>query len=265
MHLGKKPLFAAGCYRDPPRRSRGSLSTERRQGCDEGHQGGSRDRHRQPQRQGVQLAVADRPEARRAEAEVSRAASTSRRPPPTGPNLTAAAQAGYNLVFGVGFLLGDATARGGALPDDEVRDHRLLGRRGDRNAQAEERPRPALQGAGGGLPGRRTSRARAKNTATGRHDRDGRRTRSRRLTATSPATSTASSRSQPDVKSRTATRRTSSIRRSARRRRSTRSPTARGRLPGRRQCGLGALDAAKEKGVWGIGVDADQCYLGTTS
>jgi basic membrane protein A and related proteins len=27
-------------------------------------------------------------------------------------------------------------------------------------------------------------------------------------------------------------------------------------------CGLGALDAAKEKGVWGIGVDADQGYLG---
>ena len=28
------------------------------------------------------------------------------------------------------------------------------------------------------------------------------------------------------------------------------------------QCGLGALDAAKEKGGWGIGVDADQLYLG---
>jgi basic membrane protein A len=27
-------------------------------------------------------------------------------------------------------------------------------------------------------------------------------------------------------------------------------------------CGLGALDAAKEKGVWGIGADADQGYLG---
>ncbi len=27
-------------------------------------------------------------------------------------------------------------------------------------------------------------------------------------------------------------------------------------------CGLGALDAAKEKHVWGIGVDADQAYLG---
>jgi len=27
-------------------------------------------------------------------------------------------------------------------------------------------------------------------------------------------------------------------------------------------CGLGALDAAKEKGVWGIGVDADQLFLG---
>ena len=28
-------------------------------------------------------------------------------------------------------------------------------------------------------------------------------------------------------------------------------------------CGLGALDAAKEKKVQGIGVDADQCYLGS--
>ena len=28
-------------------------------------------------------------------------------------------------------------------------------------------------------------------------------------------------------------------------------------------CGLGALDAAKEKNVWAIGVDADQGYLGT--
>ena len=28
------------------------------------------------------------------------------------------------------------------------------------------------------------------------------------------------------------------------------------------QCGLGALDAAKEEGVQGIGVDADQAYLG---
>jgi basic membrane protein A len=27
-------------------------------------------------------------------------------------------------------------------------------------------------------------------------------------------------------------------------------------------CGLGALDAAKSKGMWGIGVDADQAYLG---
>jgi basic membrane protein A len=28
-------------------------------------------------------------------------------------------------------------------------------------------------------------------------------------------------------------------------------------------CGLGALDAANEKGVWGVGVDADQGYLGS--
>ncbi len=28
------------------------------------------------------------------------------------------------------------------------------------------------------------------------------------------------------------------------------------------QCGLGALDAARDRNVWGIGVDADQAYLG---
>jgi len=28
-------------------------------------------------------------------------------------------------------------------------------------------------------------------------------------------------------------------------------------------CGLGSLSAAKDKGLWGIGVDADQAYLGT--
>lgn len=28
------------------------------------------------------------------------------------------------------------------------------------------------------------------------------------------------------------------------------------------QCGLGTLSAAKDKGIWGIGVDADQAYLG---
>ena len=27
-------------------------------------------------------------------------------------------------------------------------------------------------------------------------------------------------------------------------------------------CGLGALDAASQEGVWGIGVDADQAFLG---
>ena len=27
-------------------------------------------------------------------------------------------------------------------------------------------------------------------------------------------------------------------------------------------CGLGALDAAKESGKWGVGVDVDQSYLG---
>ena len=61
----------------------------------------------------------------------------------------------------------------------------------------------------------------------------------------------------------TATRRTSSTRRSARSSRSTRSQQgAKVVFQVAGQCGLGALDAAKEKGVQGIGVDADQAYLG---
>ena len=50
---------------------------------------------------------------------------------------------------------------------------------------------------------------------------------------------------------------------SARRSRWTRSPRARDvmfQVAG--GCGLGALDAAKDKDIWGIGVDADQAYLG---
>ena len=67
----------------------------------------------------------------------------------------------------------------------------------------------------------------------------------------------------PQVRRSTATRRTSSTRRSARRSRSTRSPRGSKvvfQVAG--GCGLGALDAAKEEGVQGIGVDADQGYLG---
>ena len=41
-----------------------------------------------------------------------------------------------------------------ALPEDEVRDRRQLGRRGRAQGQADQRPRSALQGAGGRLPGR---------------------------------------------------------------------------------------------------------------
>ena len=77
------------------------------------------------------------------------------------PNLTAAARGGYNLVISVGFLMGDATARGGqALPEDEVRDHRqLAASRRSCKGKPDERPRPALQGAGGRLPRRLPRRA----------------------------------------------------------------------------------------------------------
>ena len=100
------------------------------------------------------------------------------------------------------------------------------------------------------------------NNAEGRSPASAAR-RSRRSTITSRATRPAPRRPTRASRRSTATPRTSSTRRSARRSRSTRSRKGSKvvfQVAG--GCGLGALDAAKEKGVQGIGVDADQSYLG---
>ena len=87
--------------------------------------------------------------------------------------------------------------------------------------------------------------------------------RSRRWTRSSPATRRAPRRRTPTSSALRLLGGASSRRTSARSSRSTRSPRARRSCsPVAGQCGLGALDAAKEKGVQGIGVDADQGYLG---
>ena len=74
------------------------------------------------------------------------------------PNLTTLAKQDYDLVIAVGFLMASALEKVAArYPDVELRDHRLLAV-GDED-EAEERSRPALQGAGGRLPRRLPGRA----------------------------------------------------------------------------------------------------------
>ena len=70
------------------------------------------------------------------------------------PNLTTAARGGYNLIISVGFLMGDATAQvAKRFPKTKfaIIDNTGVARA---EGQADERPRPALQGAGGRLPRR---------------------------------------------------------------------------------------------------------------
>ena len=76
------------------------------------------------------------------------------------PNLSAAARGGYNLVISVGFLMGDATAAvAKRFPKTKfaIIDNSGVAKRAQ--GQAEERPRPALQGAGSRLPRRLPRRA----------------------------------------------------------------------------------------------------------
>ena len=149
----------------------------------------------------------------------------------------------------------------GEVPGHEVRGHRR--QRGGHEVQAQERRGPAVQGGRGGLP--RRLRGRPLRQGRGRRTRSAPSAarRSRRSTPTSPATRPAPRRPSRRSRRSTGTRRTSSTRRSARS--SALNQIAEGsvvvfQVAG--QCGLGALDAAKEKSVQGIGVDADQGYLG---
>ena len=111
------------------------------------------------------------------------------------------------------------------VPGHEVRDHRR--RRDGPQEQAHQRRRPALQGAGGGLPrrlhGRPVPQGQRRRTRPARSAAR----RSRRSTTTSPATRPASRPPTRTRRSPTATRRSSTIRRRARSSRSTRSPRAR--------------------------------------
>ena len=143
------------------------------------------------------------------------------------PNLSTLAQQKYDLVIGVGFLMADAmNTVASKFPDTKfaIIDVDAV----DAQGQAQERPGPALQGAGGGLPRRLPGRP----VHQGQGRRAGHRLRRRpEDPAGRPLHRRLPGRRQGGQPGRsrrsTATRRSSSTRRSARSSRSTRSSRAR--------------------------------------
>ena len=131
--------------------------------------------------------------------------------------------------------------------------------------QADERPRPALQGAGGRLSGRLPRRAAVEERPEQRgRDRGGRRPEDpagrpvhrRLLPGREEGVPGGEGRAQllPGL------HRPGEVQGAGAQPHRQRRDRSSSRSPG--GCGLGALSAAKEKNVFGIGVDADQWYLG---
>ena len=159
--------------------------------------------------------------------------------------------------------MGEATEKvANVVPGHEVRDHRLPA--GGDEVEAEERLGPAVQGGRGRLP--RRLHGRPVREGPGRRPGRSRRSaasRSRRSTPTSPAT-----RRAPRTRTRTSRSLfgySQDFVDQAKCKEIALNQIAEGSqvvfaVAG--GCGLGALDAAKEKGKQGIGVDADQAYLG---
>ena len=219
-------------------------------------------RHRRPERPQLQPPRVRRPAAAR---EAARRAGP-RHPVANSsadyiPNLTALAQQGYNLIIGVGFTEIQAMA---AVAKQFPKTHFAI----IDVSNADEDDLPNVEG----LLFREQEAGYLAGYAAGlaAKDRGGK------------AVSTVGGQKQPPVDRYIAgfqagakaafpgvddaerllagLRRTS---RSARRSRSTRSrPGSVVVFQVAGGCGLGALDAAKEQNVWGIGVDADQGYLG---
>ena len=148
------------------------------------------------------------------------------------------------------------------VPGHQVRDHRR------RRAPASRASRPTSQGLlfkeqeAGYLAGYMAGPVRSRTTAARRSARSAAR-RSRRSTTTSPATRPAPRRPTRTIK--TLNGYSQDFVDQAKCKEIALNQIQQGakvvfQVAG--QCGLGALDAAKEKGVQGIGVDADQAYLG---
>ena len=177
------------------------------------------------------------------------------------PNLSTLAQQKYDLVIGVGFLMAEAMNTVAAqFPDTKFAiidvDATTL------EGQADQRPRPAVQGAGGRLPRRlhgrplpQGQRRRHRGSVGGQkippvdHYIAGYQAG---VKAANPDAEVANGYSQKfDDPAPCKELALNQIAEGAK----VVFQVAGG-------CGLGALDAAKEKGVQGIGVDADQAYLG---
>ena len=177
------------------------------------------------------------------------------------PNLTTLAQQQSDLIVPVGFLMADATntvatkvptrtSRSSTSPPAASR----TSPRTCRACSSRSRRRatwPAIWPA----CGRRTTTPRRSPRSAAR--------RSRRWTTTSPASRPAPRRRTPGIE--TLNGYSQDFVDQAKCKEIALDQIAKGskvvfQVAG--QCGLGALDAAKEKGVQGIGVDADQAYLG---
>ena len=109
-----------------------------------------------------------------------------------------------------------------------------------------------------------TPRACGRSRTTGRQSARSAASRSRRSTGTSPASSTARRRPIPGIK--TLNGYSNDFVKQAKCKETALNQIAQGsvvefQVAG--QCGLGVLDASHEKGIFGIGVDADQGYLGS--
>ena len=178
------------------------------------------------------------------------------------PNLSTLAQQKYDLVIGVGFLMADAIDTVATkFPNTKfaIIDYVAAGA----EEQAHERRGPALQGAGGRLPRRLPGRACTPRTTAARRSAASAARRSRRSTTTSPASRPAPRRPNPSIK--TLNGYSQDFVDQAKCKEIALNQIAKGskvvfQVAG--ECGLGALDAAKEKSMQGIGVDADQAYLG---
>ena len=191
------------------------------------------------------------------------------------PNLDVGGPGGYPLVFGVGvlFAFGPLPTVAAAFPTTkfagiDVAQGDMCGGTGAARVQERrdsERPRHPVRRAGGGLSRRQHRGARDEARASQRHlgnrREQGARDRPlhRRLQVLRAAGEQEHQgprqlRERPDV------RRPDEVQGDGAG--ADRPPLARD-LPVAGQCGLGALDAAKSAGIWGIGVDADQYFLGS--
>ena len=178
------------------------------------------------------------------------------------PNLTTLAQQQFDLIIPVGFLMADAVDTvAGKLPDA--------------NFAIVDFPAAALEGQAARTSRACCSRSRRRATSPAISPACGPRTttrrrsppsaarRSRRWTTTSPASRPAPRRPNPQIK--TLNGYSQDFVDQAKCKEIALDQIAKGskvvfQVAG--GCGLGALDAAKEEGVQGIGVDADQGYLG---